>query len=153
MKIAQALLERSNTQKDLARLQGRIEDNLVVQEGDEPAEDAYELMDQYDKDSGRLLSLMQQITAANAVTRLPDGTSIADAIVKKDMLAKRLSAYRKFGIKLRVNPDRYSRREIRYVRCADPLIIQKKIENLNEEYRRLDVALQEINWTSDMPAK
>lgn len=39
MKLAEALLLRSDQQKQLASLKQRIEANVLIQEGDEPSED------------------------------------------------------------------------------------------------------------------
>lgn len=44
MKLAESLLIRSDMQKKLAQLQGRINANIKVQEGDTPSEDPNKLM-------------------------------------------------------------------------------------------------------------
>jgi len=44
MKLAEALLIRSDMQKKLAQLKGRINANIKVQEGDTPSEDPNALM-------------------------------------------------------------------------------------------------------------
>ena len=44
MKLAESLLIRSDMQKKLAQLQGRINANIKVQEGDTPSEDPNALM-------------------------------------------------------------------------------------------------------------
>ncbi len=46
MKLAEALLLRSDQQKKLASLKQRINANVLVQEGDEPSEDPNELIKQ-----------------------------------------------------------------------------------------------------------
>ena len=44
MKLAEALLIRSDMQKKLAQIKGRIRSNVKVQEGDTPNEDPNALM-------------------------------------------------------------------------------------------------------------
>ena len=46
MKLAEALLLRSDKQKKLASLKQRINANVLVQDGDEPSEDPNELIKQ-----------------------------------------------------------------------------------------------------------
>lgn len=46
MKLAEALLLRSDQQKKLASLKQRINANVLVQDGDEPSEDPNELIKQ-----------------------------------------------------------------------------------------------------------
>ena len=47
MKLAEALLLRSDQQKKLASLKQRINANVLVQDGDEPSEDPNELINKY----------------------------------------------------------------------------------------------------------
>lgn len=151
MKLAEALLERADVQKDCTNLLTRIEDNSMVQEGDEPAEDPAALMNEYERKVERLGMLIQQINAANAKVAFSDKETIADAIVRRDMLSRELQAYRNLYQKIQIRPNRYSNSEIRFVRCLDPAALQKKIDKLSKEYRELDMQLQSLNWTTELP--
>ena len=44
MKLAEALLERADLQKRIAQMDGRLENNAQVQEGEKPAEDPKALL-------------------------------------------------------------------------------------------------------------
>lgn len=46
MKLAEALMVRSDLQKKLYSLQSRLNKNVLVQEGDEPSEDPVSLLGQ-----------------------------------------------------------------------------------------------------------
>ncbi len=55
MKLAEALAERAAAQTRLAELQGRLEASVLVQEGDEPAEDPAALLAEADRVLERLV--------------------------------------------------------------------------------------------------
>ena len=65
MKLAEALQERADLNRQIEQLQARLYNNAVVQEGEEPAEDPQELMDQLDRAAARLEELMAAINLAN----------------------------------------------------------------------------------------
>ena len=65
MKLAEALIERAELQRKNAELLKRINDNVLVQEGDDPAEQPEELMAEYEKNRERLLFLVRRINATN----------------------------------------------------------------------------------------
>lgn len=150
MKLAEALLERADMQKDLARLEGRIGDNALVQEGDEPAEDPKPLIAAYLEESSKLEELVQRINAVNASTSFSGTETIADAIVRRDTLGRTLRMYKSVYDKLQISPNRYSSSEVRFVRCLDPAALQNKIDDLSKQYRELDTAIQSLNWTVDL---
>lgn len=149
LKLAEALLERAVTQRDSGGLLGRIEDNAVMQEGDQPAEDPYALIELYEQKKDRLLWLVQRINATNAATKFSDAETIADAIARRDSLAERIRGYRRMYAAAQPF-SRSSANEIRMVRCLEPAEIQKKIDALSKEFRELDSKLQSLNWTTDL---
>lgn len=150
MKLAEALLERANIQRDISRIKDRITNNALVQDGDEPAEDPKKLLPVYEQKLQDLQVLMQRINHTNAVTAFAGSEMIADAIAKRDVLAQELKGYREIYQALQISPNRYSQMEIRFVRTMDPMEIQKKIDELSKAYRELDTKLQGLNWEVDL---
>lgn len=76
MKIAEALLIRSDMQKKLAQLKGRIKANVKVQEGDTPSEDPNELMIDASQLITELTVLIERIHRTNAVAQTDKGQSM-----------------------------------------------------------------------------
>ena len=93
MKLAEALIERAEIQKKNAQLFNRITGNVMVQEGDTPAEKPEELIAEYDENMKRLLFLVQKINKTNDTTPFENGT-VADAIAQRDNLKTKISMYR-----------------------------------------------------------
>ena len=149
MKLAEALIKRADLKKRIAQIESRMAANVKVQEGDEPAEDVYALIDQYDQLMARLEELIIRINKTNHATAFEDGT-LADAIAKRDALKAKIPAFRSLYDEASVTHDRYSMKEIRLVRCVNVQELQRKIDKLSKAYRELDTKMQGLNWTVDL---
>ncbi len=150
MKLAEALIERAELQKQNGELVKRISDNVLIQEGDEPAENPEELIAQYEKNRDRLLYLMRHINLTNQTIPFDEEGSLADAIIRRDNLKAKIGTYRSICASANIRVNRYSQKEVRYVRCIDTKKLQTLIDSLSKEYRELDTRLQGINWTVDL---
>ena len=150
MKLAEALIERAELQKENAKLLNRIKDNAMVQEGDSPAEEPKELIAQYERNMERFLWLVRKINETNSKTAFGDEMNIADVIALRDCLGAKHRAYKIMYESTTISVNRYSQNEIKFVRCLEPKEVQKQIDKLAKEYRELDTKLQGINWTVDL---
>lgn len=150
MKLAEALLKRAQLRENRDRLEQRIKDNAMVQEGDEPSEDPKTLLPALDATLKELEELVVRINRTNAGTTFSGSETIADALARRDMLADKQRIYKAIYDQLSIQRDRYSATEIRFVRCLDPAAVQKQIDKVSQEYRELDMALQGLNWTVDL---
>ena len=150
MKLAEALIERAELQRKNGELVKRISDNLLVQEGDQPAEDPKVLLAQYEKNRDRLLYLMRHINLTNQTIPFDEEGSLADAIIRRDNLKHKIATYRSICSSGNVRIDRYSPKEVRYVRTLDTPALQAHVDSLSKQYRELDTRLQGINWTVDL---
>jgi hypothetical protein len=150
MKLAEALLERAEIQKKNRQLISRVIVNAKVQEGDRPAEEPGELIEEYEDSMSRFLELVQRINATNCKTRFDEKMSVTDAIAKRDYLGIKIKAYREFYESACIRIERYARNEIKYIRCMDPKELQEKINKLSKEYREIDNKIQGLNWTVEL---
>jgi len=150
MKLAEALIERAEIQKKNGQLINRIKTNTKVQEGDSPSENPQELIAEYVGNMKYLLDLVQRINRTNNAALFDEETNIADAIAQRDCLGSRIKAYREFYESAMIRSDRYSRNEIKFVRCLDTNELQSQINKLSKEYREIDTKLQGLNWTVEL---
>jgi hypothetical protein len=79
MKLAEALILRSDCQRRIEQLKQRLLRSARVQEGDEPAEDPKELRQELDHALEELTQLIKGINKTNSVTGLEPGVSISSA--------------------------------------------------------------------------
>lgn len=150
MKLAEALTLRADLQKRIVQLKERLIINAKVQEGDSPAEEPETLLDELEKNTIELETLIKQINKTNSNTYIDSNESIADLIAKKDVLALKLSVLREFVKESGSKIDRYSNKEIKILSTINISEKQKQIDKMSKEFRILDTKLQGLNWTTDI---
>ena len=97
MKLAEALQERADLNRKIEELRRRLTNVVLVQEGEDPAEDPAELLKELEGATGRLEQLMAAINLTNCRTKA-DGRTLTELIAKKDALTLKLSAYKRSRI-------------------------------------------------------
>ena len=93
MKLAEALQERSDLNKKISDLRGRLNQNSLVQEGEIPNENPTVLMQELEAAITRLQQLIKDINLTNCATII-EGRSLTQIIAEKEGAIMRLSAYR-----------------------------------------------------------
>jgi hypothetical protein len=88
MKIAEALLLRSDLKKKLASLRERIAANAIVQDKEKPHEDPTKLIKESVDVLDELEEIGLRIDVANQSTTLPDGRLLVVAVAHRDTLAQ-----------------------------------------------------------------
>lgn len=149
MKLAEALIQRADLQKRIAQLESRMKQNAKVQEGDEPSENIEELLPQYDVLMDELEQLIIKINKTNNATAFND-TTLAESITKRDCLKSKIRCLRELSEATTIQQERYTRNEIKFVRCVDMIKLQSLIDTFSKSYRELDVKMQGLNWTIDL---
>ena len=94
MKLAEALSIRKDLQKHIQQLGQRIQNNVKVQEGDEPKEQPEELMAELDGCLTKLQDIIWHINATNMQTKNSEGRTITELMAQKDVLTMRISTLR-----------------------------------------------------------
>lgn len=150
MKLAEALLLRSDMNKKFESLSERIGQNAIIQEGDEPHEDSSKLIDDAFIVLHDLKALVIKINKANLHYHLPNGPSIMEAIADRDALVAQHSLLRKTITNAQHQPDRYSMREVKWKTTLKVSNLQKQLEELAKSIRIMNAAIQETNWKSEL---
>ena len=149
MKLAEALQERADLNRNIEQLSGRLTSNALVQEGETTAEDPNELLKQLDTAAARLEELMARINLTNCKT-LSDGVSITELIAKKDCLRLKLNTYKTLAYEASQTARRASRTEIKVMSAVDVRKLQKTVDKLSAELRQTDNAIQALNWNTEL---
>ncbi|MET3697047.1 hypothetical protein SAMN05877753_101375 [Bacillus oleivorans] len=150
MKLAEALILRSDYQKRVEQLKLRLFNNVRVQEGDNPNEDPQVMMEELTDLLGKLKHLIQNINRTNLHTSFDKEQSLADALTNRDLIGQERKIYSELVEKATMRHDRYSRTEIKYVTTIHVKETQKYVDELSKKYRDLDVKIQELNWKTDL---
>ena len=150
MKLAEALILRSDCQKRIEQLKIRIQNNIIVQEGDSPSEDPIVLIRLLKDTQKELENLIKRINRTNNNTQFEENKTLADVLVERDLLLERRNILANIATIASQREDRYSNSEIRKVSVINVSAIQNEVDNLSKEYRELDTRIQEKNWTVDL---
>ncbi len=153
MKLAEALIQRADTQKRIQELRKRLNRNARVQEGDQPTEEPLALLHEIDELTETLVELIQRINRTNAASEITAGKSISDALAERDILATRQKVYRELAGEATSGGQghfRLTRSEIKFQSTVDVADIQRRADLLAKEYRELDTRLQELNWQVEL---
>ena len=152
MKLAEALQERADINKKISELRRRLENCLLVQEGEEPAEDPVVLLKELDNATERLEKLMASINETNCNTKA-NGMSLTEIIARKDALCVRYSAYKDLVYTAGGSTHRARGTEIKVKAVIKAAELQKTVDKLAKEIRLLDNLLQETNWKTELAEK
>lgn len=150
MKLAEALLLRSETQKKIESLKTRIERNAIIQEGDKPTEEPAALFTEADRTITQFEKMLFAINRANLSTTLSDNTPLTQALARRDALVQRhrlTAAAIEHAVK---SPDVWGTREIRWRPTVDVADLQKQADDLARQIRELNAAIQAANWVAEI---
>lgn len=149
MKLANALAERSRLQQRLSELENRLNNNAKVQEGEQPAENPQDLLQEMDETLRSLEALMAKINLVNSATTA-DGVTITELLAKRDCLKMRLKVMRGFLENASRKVDRYAKTEIVVKSTVSVSDLQKEVDAYSKELRLTDEKIQELNWMTEI---
>ena len=150
MKLAEALLIRSDMQKKLAQLKGRIRNNAKVQEGDTPSEDPNELIVSASQIISELTGLIERIHRTNAIAKTDKGQSMLTLLVERDTLEMRHKLLLDAIEAANSEADRYSHREIKWHVLVSVASLQKQADDIAMKLRQINIIIQSNNWQIDL---
>jgi hypothetical protein len=154
MKLAEALLIRSDMQKKLAQLKGRIRNNAKVQEGDTPSEDPKELLISASQVISELTILIERIHRTNsmamAIANTDNAQSILTLLVERDGLEMRHKLLLGTIEAANGETERYSPREIKWHVMVSVASLQKQADDIAMKLRQLNIVIQSNNWQIEL---
>ena len=149
MKLAEALILRSDLQKRIEQLRVRLNNNAKVQENDKPSENPEELLNELDNNINQLKILIKQINRTNCVT-VSNGQTLADLIAERDTLTLKSNILRGFLNIAGQKVNLYSTTEIKIMSTVDVPALQKELDLLSKKIRETDTELQQANWLTEL---
>ena len=149
MKLAEALQERADLNRRIEQLRYRLNNNVLVQEGEKPLEDPAALLEELESSFTRLEWLIARINLTNCAVKV-EGRSLTELIARRDVLSLRAEAYRRLVEEASQNTHRATRTEIKILPAVDVPALQKLADDASRDLRLLDNTLQDTNWTADL---
>lgn len=149
MKLAEALQERADLNRRIEQLRYRLNNNVLVQEGEKPLEDPAALLEELESSFTRLEWLIARINLTNCAVKV-EGRSLTELIARRDVLSLRADAYRRLVEEASQNTHRATRTEIKILSAVNVPALQRQADDASRELRLLDNTLQATNWTADL---
>lgn len=150
MKLAEALMLRSDYLERINKLKDRIINNLTVQEGDKVSEDPNPLIAELNDVADKLNEIIIKINNTNNNTAFNDKLNLSSALTYRDTLKKKRNNLEQIVLNASGSHMRLSRSEIKLVKTVDISALQKDIDKLSKEFREIDTKIQEKNWLTDI---
>ena len=150
MKLGEALQLRSDNYKKIEQLKARAVGAAIVQEGEKPSDNPVELVREIERISTEALDLVQRINRTNVAAKLRSGKPLVDALAERDAYLGLRAHLEAVAQSASNRSDRYIRSELRLVRTIEPSTLRKRVDELSQKYRELDVAIQEANWNTEL---
>lgn len=149
MKLAEALQERADLNRKIEQLKTRLNNNVLVQEGEKPAEDSEQLKQELDGCIARLAQLTAQINQTNCAAQA-NGRTLTAMIAEKDALLLKIGAYKAIAETASQTARRARGTEIRILPTISVASWQAEIDQMARALRLLDNTLQQTNWATDL---
>ena len=149
MKLAEALQERADINRKIEQLKSRLNNNVLVQEGEQPAEDPEKLKQELDAAISRLSYIISRINLTNSRVSI-DGQTLTELIAKKDVLSLKISAYKDIVFTASQTAYRARNTEIKIRSAITVTDWQSETDAMSKELRLLDNKLQAVNWSTEL---
>lgn len=149
MKLAEALQERADLNRNIEQLKDRLIHNVLVQEGEQPAEHPEKLKQELDVSILRLSYLISHINETNCKTFV-DGKSLTEIMAQKDTLSIKIHTYKDVVYTGSQTAYRARNTEIKIKSAITVADWQTEIDKMSKELRLLDNKLQEYNWKTEL---
>ena len=149
MKLAEALQERADLNRKIEQLKARLNNNVLVQDGEKPVEEPELLKQELDAAIARLSYLITQINLTNCATKV-DGQTLTELIAQKDALALKIHLYKDIVYTASQTAYRARNTEIKVKSAISVIDWQAEIDKMAKKLRLLDNRLQENNWITEL---
>lgn len=149
MKLAEALQERADLNRNIEQLKNRLNNNVLAQEGETTAEDPAKLKQELDTALERLAYLIARINHTNCTAKV-NGQTLTELIAKKDALSLQIHIYKDIVYTASQTAYRARNTEIKIKPAIVVADWQAQIDATAKELRLLDNKLQQTNWQTDL---
>ncbi|PYC86582.1 hypothetical protein C7C46_05580 [Streptomyces tateyamensis] len=151
MKLAEGLAQRADATRRVEQLRARIVGSARYQEGELPAEDAGQLLVEAGAVLEDLEALIRRINRTNATVVMDDGSTLTDALARRDVLRLRHSVVTAAADAAAGRGGaRQLRSELKMLAALPVAELRAQADQLAREIREVDVAIQRTNWTVDL---
>ncbi len=156
MLLGEALADRASKKKQLEQVEARAVSVARYQEGEQPAEDAGELLETGRRLVSELSELARKINRTNSATELDSGFTLTDALALRDGYAAQfrlVTAVADCAAGRRgATWARQLRSELQQISAVPVTDLRGEADRIAEARRNLDVRIQQAGWSTELLA-
>ena len=149
MKLAEALILRADLQKRLEQLRQRLAENALMQEGEQPAENPEQLLQEVWEAGRELENLVGRINLTNASVKRGEKT-LTELLARREALSLQVSIMRTALEAASRKVMRGGRNEVKILSALDVPALRKNLDEKSRVLRILDTSIQESNWLTEL---
>ena len=146
MKLAEALLLRSDLMKKIEHIQNRIRPVLIVSDDKKPQEDPAKLLAQLRTAIQDLETLVIRINKTNNETHIKGEGSLMEALAKRDSLKMLSEKLRNIRYAAQINNSG----DANLKTTIDIKKLQTEMDQTGRAFREIDSKIQELNWLTEL---
>ncbi|EGV42534.1 septicolysin [Bizionia argentinensis JUB59] len=146
MKLAEALLLRSDLMKKIEHIQNRIRPVLIVSDDKKPQEDPAKLLAQLRTAIQDLESLVIRINKTNNENNIKGEGSLMEALAKRDSLKMLSEKLRNIRYAAQINNSG----DANLKTTIDIKKLQTEMDQTGRAFREIDSKIQELNWLTEL---
>lgn len=154
MNIAGALAERAALDEKIRSLQQRAKGAARYLEGEEPPENAAELLGLAVQAMTERRALISRINLTNAATELEPGMTLTAALAQRALLSAHAALLHAIADEASPGRDPYGRgrRKTELPEKTDIPVkdLRAEADRLSREHRELDARIQQKNWNTEL---
>lgn len=156
MKLAEALTLRGAQDKKIRELRVRLQNSARYLEGEEPSENAGELLSETRRLIADQAVLVARINKTNAETFLGNGSGITltEALARRAMLSAEIGLLNEIADAASPGRDPYTRRrrttELPEKTNLPVPSLRAEADGLSRTHRELDAQIQQLNWVAEL---
>lgn len=147
MKLAEALLWRSDLLKKVEHLQDRIRPVLIITEGKTPQEDPAELIAKLRDTILKFEEIVVRINKTNNNTQIEGEGTLMVALARRDALKMLSEKLRNIRQSAQLN-NQSSNNDLKAT--VDVKKLQVEIDQTGRAFREVDSKIQEVNWLTEL---
>lgn len=152
MKLAEALAERAQLQRNLEEIKNRLCASVRFRQGEDRLEDPVALLDTLDRTTGSLRDLLARINRTNLGVTTDNGQSLTDLIASRDAALSRFKVCKAAWEKLSGEDRTYYSEAPVMQRAVTPAVLRERMDQAGAEWHRLNRTIQRLNWQADLAA-
>lgn len=151
MKLAELLIRKGIVKKQLKELESTLENNVRVPEDSVAnCEDVEAIMESMSSKYEALYQIGAIVGKYNRIFEIAPGQTIDDALVRRDLLIKRLTNLREVYRTAKSDRSGYRDSDVKYTVLLSPLKVRALIDTLQAELNELETKIQVANWNNEI---